>query len=92
MKFPISIDSPEDKLAHAIAQELLIEGVFTPRLAMMALSIAIRLMAVIDEGHEDPLKAIQKLAESRKYDDEWWVKYHPKTKMGRAAKRRLEGR
>ncbi len=86
MKFPISPDTPEDRLAHAIAKELVIEGFDS----MLALPVAISLMAAINHGHDDPMKAVEYLGSRRKKSDEWWVKYHPKTNMAKSAKARLK--
>lgn len=87
MKFPIGPETPgEWQLAHALAVELTIEGFDST----LALPVVIHLMAIIDAGHDDPFKAIEKLKESRKKDDEWWVKHWPRKKFAKAAKKRLE--
>lgn len=85
MKFPISPDSSEDELARAIAEDLVIEG-FDGRLA---LPLATKLMAVIDASHDDPKIGVQRIRQERRESDEWWVKYHPKTKHAKEARIRL---
>lgn len=86
MDFPIKSDSPEYKLAEAIAQDLVIDGVD----GMMAMPLAIKLMALIDGCHEDPMIGVEQIRQSRIESDEWWVKYHPKTKHAKQAKIRLK--
>jgi hypothetical protein len=86
MKFPIDTDSPEMKLAEAIAQDLVIDGVD----GMLALPMAIRLMAVIDAAHDDPMIGVEEIRRKRQQSDEWWVQYHPKTKHAKQAKLRLQ--
>jgi len=86
MKFPIEIDSPEDKFAQALANDLCIEGIS----GGLALPLAIKLMALIDAAHDDPMIGVEKIIKDRKNSDEWWVRYHPKTKHAREAKKRLK--
>lgn len=81
----MSPDSPEDELARAIAEDLVIEGID----GGAALPLAIKLMAVIDAAHDDPKIGVQKIRQDRKESDEWWVKYHPKTKHAKQARIRL---
>lgn len=87
MNFPIDVDTPEEELAKEIAKELTIEGFDS----CLALPFAIGIMAAVNDGYNDPMKGVKKLKESRKQCDEWWVKYHPDTEYGKAAKQRLEG-
>ena len=90
MKFPISVGTPEMRLAEALAKELVIEchgdvG-FDPGLA---LPFAISLMAACEEGHDDPDKGVAYLREARRTSDEWWVEHYPDSKFGGTAKKRL---
>lgn len=85
MNFPIQIDSPEDKLAKTIAEDLVIDGIDS----MLAFPLAVSLMSIIDSSHDDPNVGIELITKNRKSSDEWWVKYHPNTKHARAAKKRL---
>ena len=86
MKFPIQPNSPEWKLAEAIATDLCIDG-FDPGQCM---PVAIHIMAVVDAAHDDPLVGVTQIKENRKRSDEWWIKYHPNTKTAKAAKLRLK--
>lgn len=86
MNFPIGPDTPEMDLAYAIAEDLVIDGVDS----MSALPIAIRLMSIIDQSHNDPNIGIKKIKENRRESDEWWVTYHPRTKHAKQAKLRLK--
>jgi hypothetical protein len=88
MNFPLQIDSPEDELAKAIANDLVIDGIN----GMLALPLAIKLMAIIDEAHTDPLIGVKKIKEQRKQSDQWWVDNWPKTKNARQAKKRLNAK
>lgn len=88
MNIPVELGSPESKLAEAIAEELVIQGFNSG----LALPVAIHIMCAVDKGHDDPMLGVQDLKESRRQSDEWWVQYHPKTKCGRAAARRLRNR
>ena len=52
---------------------------------------ALRLMHAIDNGHDDPLVAVEQLRKAREESDKWWAEFHPKTKIAQAAVRRLKG-
>lgn len=86
MNFPMGPDTPEWKLAEAIAEDMVIDGVDS----MMALPLAIKLMVLIDDSHDDPMIGVEKIRQSRIQSDEWWVKHHPKTKHAKQAKIRLK--
>jgi len=86
MKFPITIDSPEDRLARALAKELAIEGL--PE--NLSCCIAVRIMRAIDLGHDDPMLGVQELSRVRHETDTWWVQNWPKTDTGKEAKARLK--
>ncbi len=86
MNFPIKTDSPEEKLAHAIMNELIIEGI--P--GRVAMQIAMQLVKVVDDSHNDPMIGVKRLKGSREDTDKWWVKYYPNTEYGREAAERLK--
>jgi hypothetical protein len=83
---PITLGSPEDKLAKAIAVDLAIYGLD----GGLCLPAAIHILTTIVENIDNPLAGIESLKESRRRSDTWWVKQHPKTKTAREAKRRLD--
>lgn len=85
MNLPVEPDSPELALAEEIAHELALDG-FNPGLA---LPVALRIMCVVVQSVDDPLIGVAHLRESRRQSDEWWVKYHPKTKRAKEARLRL---
>lgn len=85
MKFPIKLNSSEYQLAEAIAIDLVHEGLDE----MVALPVAMRLMSTINDSHDDPLVGVEQIKNHRLWSDLWWVKYHPKTKHARAARKRL---
>lgn len=86
MNFPIESNSPEMKLAMAIAEDLVIEGFDSS----IVLPIAIKLMATIDAAHDDPLIGVETLKIDRRRSDEWWIQYHPNTKIAKQAKKRIK--
>jgi hypothetical protein len=73
------------RLAEALAKELVIEGFD----AGLALPFAISLMAVCEEGHDDPDQGVAYLLEKRRASDEWWVEHYPDSNFGGMAKKRL---
>ena len=88
MKFPIELDSPEERLCKEIAKELTIEGFDST----LSLPFAMGLVRAVDASHDDPSIGIEMLRKDRKETDAWWVKYWPDTEYAKASKERLEGK
>jgi hypothetical protein len=88
MKFPIELDSPEMRLAEAIATDLAIDGI----LPGLALPVAIKIMSACEAGKDDPDKGVQELQARRRESDLWWIEYWPKTKTAKEARKRLNVR
>ena len=86
MNFPIKPYSPEEKLAHAIMDELIIEGFDSG----LALPFAMKIMKIINDSNDDPMIGVKAIKEEREKTDKWWVSYWPKKKYAKAAKKRLE--
>jgi len=86
MDLPIQNNSPEEALAKEISKELVIEGFASG----LALPFAMKLIKIIDDAHDDPLREIKQIKEERRIEDEWWIKYWPATKFAKQAKHRIE--
>ncbi len=85
MNFPIILNSAEDRLAEAIASQLVADGFSSD----LALPVAVKIMTACNMGHEDPDEGAKYLKESQLREDKWWVDYWPHTKKGKAAAKRL---
>ena len=86
MNFPIEPDTPEERLAEAIATDLAIDG-FDP---CCALPCAIHIMSACNKGHDDPDKGVQWLQTARKRTDEWWITNHPNSQHAKDARKRIK--
>lgn len=86
MKFPIEVDSIEDKFARELAKDMTYDGID----GMFAMPLAIHLMYLVFQYQDNLQAGIERIKQDRKKSDEWWVKYHPRTKRAKEAKMRLK--
>ena len=86
MNLPVKDKTPEWFLCHAIAMELIIEGIPSG----VAMQLAMQLVKVVDDSHDDPMIGVERLKASREDTDKWWVEYYPDTDYGKGAAERLE--